>query len=232
MAEITLAAETGRPTGSRPSGRVRTEGKVPGVVYGHGMEPLSVAIDRRELRAALHTDAGHNALINLELRGGTSHLTIVKELQRHPVRNDVVHVDFIVVSRDEVVTVDVPVVLAGEASEVVAGGGTVDQQHFSLTVHAKPGDIPTEISVDVSSLAIGAAVRVGDLRLPAGVTTDVDPEEVVVLAQVSAAAVEADLLEIEAAVEAAEAADEPAPVDSEGEGGADAPAAEAEEASE
>lgn len=230
MAEITLAAETGRPTGSRSSGRVRTEGKVPGVVYGHGMEPVPVAIDRRDLRAALHTDAGHNALINLDLGGGTGHLTIVKELQRHPVRNDVVHVDFIVVRRDEVVTVEVPVVLTGHASSVVSAGGTVDQQHHTLTVHATPGDIPDEISVDVSGLRIGDAVRVGDLRLPAGVTTDIDDEEVVVLAQVSAASVEADLLDIEAAVEAAEATD--APDVAGGGGGADAPAAEAGEAAE
>ena len=80
------------------SGRLRLEGRIPAVVYGHGIEPLSVSVARRELRAVLHTDAGHNAVINLEV-GGESHLTIVKDMQRHPVRNEVVHVDFLVVNR-------------------------------------------------------------------------------------------------------------------------------------
>ena len=91
MAEITLAAVVGRPTGSRPSRRLRGEGKVPGTVYGLGGDAVSVCVDWRELRVALTTDAGLNALINLET-GGNSELTIVKELQRHPIRRTVTHV--------------------------------------------------------------------------------------------------------------------------------------------
>jgi large subunit ribosomal protein L25 len=191
MPEVTLSADAGRVPGSRSTGRLRTEGKVPGVVYGHGIDPVSVSVDRRALRAALHTDAGQNALINLEV-GSAKHLTIVKDLQRHPVRNDVIHVDFIVVSRDEIVTVDVPIVLEGEAKAVLSNDGTVDQHLHSLSVQAKPGNIPTEIRIDISALAIGDHIRVGDLQLPAGVATEIDPDETIVAAQVSSGAIEAE----------------------------------------
>jgi large subunit ribosomal protein L25 len=221
--EVTLIAEPGRTTGSRPSGRLRTEGRIPGVVYGHGISPLSISIDRKQLRAVLHTEAGHNAVINLTV-GSDKHLTIVKDLQRHPVRNEVIHVDLLVVNANEQVTVDVPIVLVGEAKAVAADNGTVDQQLHTLTLSTTPGNIPNELTVDVSSLEIGGHVRVGDLTLPPGVTTEVDPEETVVLAQVTRASIE-----IEEADEAtAEAAAEEAGETAEG-GDADAGAGESEE---
>jgi len=196
--EVTLVAEPRQSRGSRPANRLRREGLVPAVVYGRGSEPRSLTLVRRELRAALTTDAGANALINLEVDGDRL-LAIVRDMQRDPIRHAVTHVDFILVSRDEAVTVEVPVVLEGDAEEVHRADGTVEQQLFTLTVQAKPGDIPPSIPVDVSTLTIGASIRVGDLRLPAGATTEVEAEEIVVLAQVSQAAVEAEALDIEAA---------------------------------
>lgn len=212
MAEVTLTAETGRVLGSRSSGRLRLEGKVPAVLYGHGMEPMSLAVDRRQLRAVLHTDAGHNAVVDLAVDGGT-HLAIVKHLQRHPVRNDVVHVDFLAVNRDEVVTVEVPVVLEGESVEVHNAQGTIEQQLFTLTIQAKPGDIPNSIVIDVSGMNIGDSVRVGDLQLPLGASTELDPDETVVVAQLTRASLgdEDETTEAEAAGETADAeGDEPA----------------------
>ena len=203
MSEVTLVAESGRTIGSRSSGRLREDGRIPAVVYGHGITPLSVSIDRKDLRHALHTDAGHNAVINLEV-GSDKHLTIVKDMQRHPVRNEVVHIDFLVVNRNEAVTVDVPIVLTGESQAVKEASGTVDQQLFSLSVNTTPVNIPNELVVDISELTIGDSVRVGDLKLPSGVTTDVDPEEAVAVAQVTRATIEAEELEEEAAAEAAE----------------------------
>jgi large subunit ribosomal protein L25 len=228
MSEVQLSAESGRPTGSRPSGRLREEGRIPAVVYGHGISPLSVSISRRDLRAALHTDAGSNAVINLAV-GSDEHLTIVKDLQRHPVRNEVIHVDFLVVNRNEIVTVDAPIVLTGESKAVHDASGTIDQQLFTLSVNSTPGNIPNEITVDVSGLGIGDSIRVGDLQLPAGVTTDVDPEEAVAIAQVTRATLEAEELEAEA-----EAATEEGGATAEGEAGksAEADGGEAEEASE
>src|SRR3954462_15176181 len=204
MPEITLNADTGRTVGSRSSGRLRHAGKIPGVVYGHGMEPLPVAVDGRALRAALTTDAGLNALLSLEFEG-TSHLTMAREIQRHPVRGTVVHVDFQIVRRDEVLSADVPIVLVGEAEQVIRNDGLVDQSLYALTINATPDRIPNQIEVDVSGMTIGDTIRVGDLPLPDGVTTDVDPEEAVVIAQASALAAEAEALDAEAA-EAAEGA--------------------------
>jgi large subunit ribosomal protein L25 len=227
MSEVQLSAESGRPIGSRPSGRLREEGRIPAVVYGHGISPLSVSVNRRDLRAALHTDAGSNAVINLAV-GSDEHLTIVKDLQRHPVRNEVIHVDFLVVNRNEIVTVDAPIVLTGESKAVHVASGTIDQQLFTLSVNSTPGNIPNEITVDVSGLGIGDSIRVGDLQLPTGVTTDVDPEEAVAIAQVTRATLEAEELEAEAGGAAEEG------VAAEGEAGESAEAAggEAEEAAE
>jgi large subunit ribosomal protein L25 len=196
--EVRLTASPRTASGSRAAGRLRREGLIPAVVYGHGADPKSVSVVHRELRAALSTEAGSNALLDLEV-DGEAVLALVKEMQRDAVRNVVTHVDFIRVSRDEAVTVEVPIHFEGEASEVTSGGGTLDQQLFNLTVTAKPGDIPSAITVDVSGMTIGDSVRVGDLSLPAGVTTDVDAEEAVAVAQVSQAAQEAEALDMEAA---------------------------------
>jgi large subunit ribosomal protein L25 len=206
--EVRLTASPRTASGSRAAGRLRREGLIPAVVYGHGADPKSVSVVHRELRAALSGEAGSNALLDLQVEGEAV-LALVKEMQRDAVRNVVTHVDFIRVSRDEAVVVEVPIHFEGEASEVMAAGGTLDQQLFNLTVTAKPGDIPSAITVDVSGMTIGDSVRVGDLTLPTGVTTDVDPEEPVAVAQVSQAAQEAEALDMEAAAaleaEAAEA---------------------------
>lgn len=179
MAEITLKASTGRELGSGPSKRLRVEGKVPGVVYGLGADPVPVTVEWRPFRETLITDAGLNVLIDLDIDGDVS-LCMVKELQRHPIRGNVLHVDFLRVSRDAAITVEVPIVLDGEAREVEMADGTVDQLMHALTMSAKPADIPNEILIDISGLALGDQVTVADLALPAGATTDVDPEELVV----------------------------------------------------
>lgn len=204
MSEVNLVAKP-RETkgGSRAAGRLRAEDMVPAVVYGRGSDARPVTVARRELRRVLTGDAGMNALITLDV-DGDSLLTIVRDVQRHPVRNTVTHVDFILVSRDEAVTVEVPIHLEGEAGAVVRHDGAVDQQLFALTVSAKPGNIPNEIVIDISDLDVGDTIRVGDLRLPAGATTEVDPEEPVVVATFNAAAAEVEALDAEAAAEAAE----------------------------
>ena len=215
MPDITLTAELGRPTGSRPAGRLRAAGRIPGVVYGHGTAPVPVAVDARALRAALSTDAGLNALITLEM-DGDSQLAMAKDVQRHPVRHTVTHVDFLIVSRDEVVTVDVPINLVGEATELHRADGVVDHQLFSLTVNAKPGNIPNVIEVDISDLQVGDTIRVDDLDLPAGVTTDLDGESAIVVGQPPQVS-EADLVTEAEAEEAATAAAEDAGAPAEGE---------------
>jgi large subunit ribosomal protein L25 len=207
MAEITLVAQPGRATGSPESRRLRTAGRIPAVVYGHGIDAEAVSVDARELRLALSGDAGVNQLLSINV-GGTDHLALARVLQRHPVRNTVVHVDFQVVSRTEVISADVPIVLVGEAKSIEQNRGVLEHTLQSLTIHARPGEIPNAIEVDITDMVIGDAVRVGDLKLPRGVTTELDPEEPVVMAEASEVAAEADELEAEeaAASEAAEAA--------------------------
>jgi large subunit ribosomal protein L25 len=197
MAENTLVADTGRPIGTRSSRRLRAGGKIPAVVYGHG-DPVAIAVDWRSLRQVLTTEAGLNALINLEVEGETQ-LTMVKELQRHPVRHDVLHVDFLRVRADEPITVDVPITLVGEAEEVHRADGTVDHVLYQLEITALPGDIPTELTADISGLVVGESIRVGDLALPPGVTTDIDPEEPVAVARVEIVELEEPEVEEEAA---------------------------------
>lgn len=199
MQEISLAANAGRPTGSSAARRLRASGKIPAVLYGHGIDPTPLAVDAKEFRHALSQEAGVNALISLELNG-TRHLAMARQLQRNPVRGTVDHVDFVIVRRDEVVAAEVAIRLEGEPEAVRRGDGVVEQQMFTLVVNARPGDIPPHLDVDLSGLEIGASVRVGDLVLPPGVTTDVDPEEPVVVAQASSVA--ADLEQVEAADEA------------------------------
>jgi large subunit ribosomal protein L25 len=207
MAEITLVAEPGRTTGSAQSRRLRATGRIPAVVYGHGIDAISVSVDGRELRHALSGEAGLNQLLNLKI-GSDRHLALARVLQRHPVRHSVLHVDFQIVRRDEVISADVPLNLVGEATAVERERGIIEHQLTTLTVKATPAHIPTGIDVDISDLNIGDAIRVGDLGLPSGVTTDVLPEEIVVLASIPRAAVEAAAEE--EAAEAAEAEGAPA----------------------
>ncbi|MCU0270245.1 MAG: 50S ribosomal protein L25 [Acidimicrobiales bacterium] len=173
--DITLTVATGRPQGSRASRRLRAEGKIPGVVYGLGREPKSVVVEWAELRRALATDAGLNALIDLDVDGETN-LSVVKELQRDPVRRTVDHVDFLLIDRDAPLSVDVPITLVGTAPKVDAQKGMIDQLLYTLTVNARPGFIPTQLDADVSDLEIGTQLKAGDIQLPDGVTTDVDPD--------------------------------------------------------
>ena len=119
----------------------------------------------RELRIALNSEAGANQLLSLDTGSGT-YLALAREMQRHPVAQTVTHVDFIIVRRDEVISADVPIILAGEAIEVHHGDGLVEQQMFTLAINALPTDIPSAVEADISALIIGGQVRVSDLALP------------------------------------------------------------------
>jgi large subunit ribosomal protein L25 len=176
-----LEAVTGRELGSRPSGRLRRSGHVPGVLYGQGLEPVNLAVDWPALRRALTSGGGMATPVRLRV-SGKEHLTIIKELQRHPVRRDVLHVDFLAVDPDAPITVDVPLVITGLDA---LGASDVDKVVLvlhSLQVTAKPNALPAEIEVDVSHIADEGTpdeIRVHDLTLPAGVTTDTEGDVIV-----------------------------------------------------
>lgn len=181
---LLLSAARGRANGTRASRRLRREGQVPAVVYGLSAEPISVSVAWSQLRLALTTDAGLNALITLDI-DGEKQLSIVKDLQRHPVRRDVIHVDFLRVTADQDIEVEVPLTLVGEALEVTRANGMVDQTLYTLTVSAKPANVPDEIEVDISKLSLGDSIKVSELSLPEGVATTVDADDVVAISLVT-----------------------------------------------
>ena len=200
MAELILKTDTQRERGTRPSRRLRREGRIPGVVYGLGGDSVPVAVDARELRSALTTDAGLNALLTLEVDGDRQ-LCLVKDLQHHPVRNEVIHLDFIRVDADVEVEVDVRMVLVGEAPEVTNEGGVVDQAAFSIRVLSKPEAIPNELSIDISAMTMGDTLRAGEIELPDGVQLAVDPEELVASTSTAVMEIEEPEVDEEAEVE-------------------------------
>ena len=211
MEEVTLVADVGRPVGKSAARKIRRAGKVPAIVYGQGADPEPVAVPSRELQHILAGAGGANTLINLDL-SGRGELVLARQVVRHPVRHTVVHVDFIRVRRDQAVSAEVPIHLIGEP-QGVKDGGIIEQTNFTLSIEAKPGDLPAGIEADVSGLGIGDQLTVGDLKLPPGVVTTQDPSDLV------AHVAQPRGLELP---EEAEAAEEEA----EGEGG-EAPAAEA-----
>ena len=177
--ELVLTADPTRPKGTRPSRRMRREGRIPAVVYGMGSEPTPISVPWRDLRQCLKTEAGINAVITLDI-DGTRMMSLVKEIQRHPVRRDVIHVDFMRVDPKKPVIVEVPVVVAGEAKKVANMQGIVDQQMFKIQISALPDAIPNEIIVDVTDLDIGDVITVADLPLEAGSTAISEPGATVV----------------------------------------------------
>ena len=175
MADVKLALKTRTETGSAVSGRLLKAGTIPGVIYGHGVTPTAVSVAAPELRAALSGDAGLNALLSLDL-DGTVHTALAKQIQRHPTRGTVIHVDFQVVDRNQAVTVDVPIELVGEAEKVAQGGGQVMSDMSTITVNATAATIPQVIEVDISGLELGHVIKIADIQFPNGVTCDLDPE--------------------------------------------------------
>ena len=175
MSETILVAEPGRNTGSANSRRLRTEDSIPAVVYGLGMDPLSVTVVRRDLRVALSGPAGMNTILDLKV-GDTVYPSIVKDVQRHPVRRNVQHVDFIQIDLEAELNVWVPVRLIGEAKAVIAENGLVDLAMTEFEVVTTPRSIPDEIVIDITDMTMDSVVTVGEVPLPAGVEAVADAE--------------------------------------------------------
>lgn len=216
MPETILTAEAGRRTGSSDARRLRAEGKIPAVVYGLGMDPLSVTIDRRELRQALSGTAGMNTILDLTVDGEV-YPTIIKDIQRHPVRRSVQHVDFIQVDLNEEIVVSIPVHLEGEAKEVSQNNGLVDLAMNELEVRTTPRSIPDGVTIDITDMTMDSVIRVEDIPLPSGVTAEADPEApVVTVLTMRTPVLDAEEAEREEALAEAEAEGEAAEA---GEGG-------------
>ena len=171
----TLSAETGRTTGSPSSRRLRAADRIPGILYGHGMTPVVLSVARRDLRIALSGPAGQNTILNLSV-DGSSYNAVVKEMQRHPVRRNVSHIDFVQINLTEEIVMSVPVHLTGVAKQFVAAGGLVDAAVDSIEVRTTPANVPNEIVIDITDLTPESVIHLADLKLPAGVVAVGDPD--------------------------------------------------------
>ena len=174
MPEVKIAAETRTEFGKGAARRTRREGRVPAVLYGHGTETRHLSLPGHDLMLALKTP---NVLLRLEgLKGGGSDLALPKAVQRDPVKGFLEHVDLILVRRGEKVTVEVPIRVSGD---IAPGDGMLNQLLVQIPVEADATNIPQGIDVNVDGMEIGQAVHASDLRLPPGVTLQVEPDTLV-----------------------------------------------------
>ena len=186
----TLVATPGRVSGSAEARRIRREEKIPAVIYGQGMEPVSVIVDRRDLRIALSGAAGTNTILEIKVDGNV-YPAVIKDLQRHPVRRTVAHVDFLRINMSEELTIAVPVRLVGEAKAVLAEGGLVDASQDTSDIVTTPANMPSEIAIDVSAMQPGDVIRLGQISLPAGTRALGEPDTAIVTALAGSKAEEA-----------------------------------------
>jgi large subunit ribosomal protein L25 len=210
--EVVLSAQMRTDTGKESVRKLRAMGMLPGVIYGRGIEAMTLAVPRGELIRALHAHGAH-PLVTLKL-DGTDYLALVKDVQVDPVHQDALHVDFHRVEADRPVHTEVAVHFVGEAAGVKLGGIFEVQAQF-LSIEALPRSIPEAIEFDVSGMNVGDVARVGDITVPAGVTILTDPDVTLAtvaaprVEEVAAAAPEAEeVTEGEVAEAAAEAAAE------------------------
>jgi large subunit ribosomal protein L25 len=181
-ARPTLAAEHREVTGKAVN-RIRKEGRLPGVVFGHGSESANVSVDTHDFEQ-LRRRVGPNALIDLSVDGSTSKPVLVQNVQVHPVNRRPLHVDLFAVRMTEELTVDVPLVATGEAEAVTTHGGTLLHPSETIRVRALPDHLPQSIEYSVAALVdFDTVIRVSDLEIPGDVTLLTDPEEIIATVQ-------------------------------------------------
>lgn len=190
MASASLSAEMRSDTGKGVARKLRASGRVPGVVYGHAREAQSLSVNARELDKLLsHISAG-STVIDLGLGGATTK-TLIREIQRHPFKKVILHIDFQELVAGEKVTVDIPLVFVGVPEGVRLSGALLEQIMHSVEILADPSKIPNHIDVDVSHLAMGHSLHVRDLVLPADVEVLSDEDATMCAVIAPRAAIEA-----------------------------------------
>jgi len=188
--ETNLKAIVREGIGSSESRRLRKDGNIPAVVYGLGMDPLSVAVNAREFRNALKTEAGTNVIINLEV-GSDNYTALAREIQKHPYRDEYLHIDLIQIDLTQTVEADVQIEFVGIPVGVKEEGGLVQTINSSISISALPNNIPTSIELDISALNVGNNLTATDVNLPEGVElANEDDESLLVTITLPRAAVE------------------------------------------
>ncbi|MEV6395757.1 50S ribosomal protein L25/general stress protein Ctc [Streptomyces sp. NPDC051907] len=172
MSEVKLAAQTRSEFGKGAARRIRRDNQVPGVLYGHGVDPIHVTLPGHELLLALRTP---NVLLALDIEG-RNELAIPKSVQRHPLKNHIEHVDLLLVKKGEKVTVEIPVHAEGE---LAPGGYLLEHVLNALPVEAEATHIPESVSVSIEGLEAGASILAKDITLPKGTTLAVEDDTVV-----------------------------------------------------
>ncbi|MGH7566658.1 MAG: 50S ribosomal protein L25/general stress protein Ctc [Gemmatimonadota bacterium] len=201
-ATATISAKTREGRGKGAARTSRRAGRIPGVLYGHGEESVPLSVDANELQRLVHAISIENTIVDLDMGAGEPYKVLIRELQRHPFRDEFVHIDFFHVAMDEMIQVEIPIVLMGTPTGVKNKGGVMDHQLRELEVFCLPGSIPEKIELDVSNLDIGDSIHVSDIQLPdVEILTDLDRSVVAVLAptviEVEEAAAEEAILEPE-----------------------------------
>jgi large subunit ribosomal protein L25 len=193
VAEVKIQAEQRSEFGKGAARRIRRADKVPAVLYGHGIDPLHITLPGHDTMLALKTA---NALLSIEVEGGDSHLALPKQVQRHPLKGTIEHVDLVVVRRGEKVQVEIALHVEGEA---IAGTLVVTEQP-AILIEAEATNIPDGVTVSVEGLDVGAQIHASDLQLPPGSTLVMDPDTLVVnlTAAPTAEQLEEELAEAEA----------------------------------
>lgn len=194
MSEVRIAAEPRTEFGKGPARRTRRAGRVPAVLYGHGTDPRHISLPGHELMLALKSA---NVLLRLQGLDGGEELALPKDVQRDPLKGFLEHVDLIVVTSGETVTVEVPIQLTGD----IAPDGMLDQQMIQVSLEVEATHIPQSVEVSVEGMVVGDAIHAKDLKLPTGATLDAEDDALVlhVIAAPTAEQMEADLGEGEAA---------------------------------
>ena len=178
MSQVSLRAQGGRTPGSRESRRIRRQGLVPAIVYGHGLDPIPVSVDAHDLHVALHTEAGSNAIISLEVDGGDTLTTMARVIDRHPFRNEYRHIDFVTIDLTQTVTAEVAISFDGTPAGV-REGGVFSPRRTHVIIEVLPTEIPGSIALDVSEVEIGGSLRIADLPEIEGIVYTEDPEAVI-----------------------------------------------------
>lgn len=203
MSQVSLRAQSGRSPGSRESRRIRRQGLVPAIVYGSGLDPIPVSVDAHDLHVALHTDAGSNAIINLEVEGGDTLTTMARVIERHPFRNEYRHIDFVTVDLTQTVNAEVAIDFEGTPVGV-RGGGVFSPRRTHVIIEVLPTEIPGSIQLDVSEVEIGGSLRIADLPEIEGITYTEDPEAVIMSVTTPAAEIVEEPEEVEGELEEGE----------------------------
>ena len=178
MASASLSAEMRSESGKGVARKLRAAGRVPGVIYGHGRQPQSLSLNARDLDKLLGSIAAGSTVVELSLGNATTN-TLIREVQRHPFKKQILHVDFMELVAGEKVIVDIPLVFVGTPEGVRTGGGLLEQILHSIEVNVDPSSIPNHIDVDVSQMIMGHSLHVRDLNLPEGVEVLTDEDATV-----------------------------------------------------